>query len=283
MQLDIESHRMTAIVLAGDRTRNDPLAQSAAAGSKALVEIGGEPMVYRVLRALRESRTVARTILAGPSADALDSAEQLKTWINAGELDWQPPSSSPSTSAWEVMRDVDSEQPVLLTTADHPLLTAEMVDAFGRQSLADDVDVTVGLAPYALVQEAYPNMRKTVLRFSDGEFCGCNLFAFLTPEGRSMADFWRRIEQQRKKPLRVIGMLGWRAVIRYRLGLLPLDEALGKLGKRLGLRLRAVILPYANASIDVDSIADLALVRDSLRDAAGRDASDTAQTDVRSG
>jgi hypothetical protein len=163
------------------------------------------------------------------------------------------------------MQGMDPALPVLLTTADHPLLSAEVVDAFCRQSLVDDVDVTVGLAPHAVVLEGYPGIRKTVLRFADGEFCGCNLFAFVTPEGRSVANFWRRIEQQRKKPLRVIGMLGWWAVLRYRLGLLPLDEALAKLGKRLGLRIRAVILPYANAAIDVDSIADLDLVSGVVR------------------
>ena len=107
-----------------------------------------------------------------------------------------------------------------------------------------------------------------MLKFSDGEFCGCNLFAFLTPEGRRAANFWRKIEQERKKPLLVIGLLGWLAVIRYRLGLLPLEEALAKLSKRM----RAVILPYANAAIDVDSIADLMLVKGSLEKAAKRDA-----------
>ena len=43
----------------------------------------------------------------------------------------------------------------------------------------------------------------------------------------------------------VIGLLGWWAVIRYRLGLLSLEEALAKLSKRLGLRIRAVILGSA--------------------------------------
>ena len=271
MQLDIDTHRMTAVVLAGDRRKRDALAQRSTAGCKALIEIAGEPMVYRVLRALRQSRIVDHIFLAGPEQSAVEGATDLRGWINDASLDWQPPGASPSTSASNVMHTIESHRPVLLTTADHPLLTPEMVDAFGRQSLADDVDVTVGLAPFALVREAYPNMRKTVLRFSDGEFCGCNLFAFLTPEGRGAADFWRRIEQQRKKPLRVIGMLGWRAMIRYRLGLLPLDEALAKLGKRLGLRIRAVILPYADAAIDVDSIADLDLVQDSLRDSVRKD------------
>lgn len=268
MQLDPDTHRMTAIVLAGDRTKKDALVAHSGAGAKALLSLDGEPMVLRVLRALGASRVVARVVLAGPERDAVARAPELARQIDAGEVGWEAPRVSPSTSAWEVMATLPAEEPVLLTTADHPLLTPEMVDAFGRQSLADDVDVTVGLAPHALVLEAYPGIRKTVLRFSDGDFCGCNLFAFVTPEGRSVAGFWRKIEQQRKKPLRVIGMLGWWAVIRYRLGWLPLEEALAKLGKRLGLRIRAVILPYANAAIDVDSIADLDLVEDSL--AGGR-------------
>ena len=50
-----------------------------------------------------------------------------------------------------------------------------------------------------------------------------------------------------------------------------MEEALAKLGKRLGLRMRAVILPYANAAIDVDSIADLMLVKGALEKAAAED------------
>jgi CTP:molybdopterin cytidylyltransferase MocA len=272
MQLNPEQYHVTAIVLAGDRTKEDALINDSPVGAKAMIEIDGMPMVRRVLNALRAARTVRAIALAGPEATEVARDAPLSQWIDAGEISWSQPGSSPSTSAYEIMRAMDPEEPILLTTADHPLLTAEIVDAFARQSLVDDVDVTVGLAPHALVTEAYPGIRKTVLRFSDGDFCGCNLFAFLTPEGRRAASFWRRIEQQRKKPLVVIGLLGWSAVIRYRLGLLSLEEALAKLGKRLGLRIRAVVLPYANAAIDVDSIADLMLVKGSLEKAVDRDA-----------
>jgi len=272
MQLDPETHRLTAIVLAGDRTKSDSLASHSAAGSKAMIDLDGTPMVRRVLNSLRAARVIGRIRLAGPEKDAVATDAQLQRWIDGGEVHWSPPESSPSTSAYRAMQNLAPDEAVLLTTADHPLLTPEIVDAFGRQSLADDVDVAVGMAPYALVAEAYPGIRKTVLRFSDGDFCGCNLFAFITPEGRRAARFWRRIEQERKKPLVVIGLLGWMAVIRYRLGLLSLEEALAKLSKRLGLRIRAVILPYANAAIDVDSIADLMLVKGALEKAAADDA-----------
>ena len=272
MQLDPETHQMTAIVLAGDRTKMDSLVNHSEVGAKAMIDIDGLPMVRRVLNALRAARVVKRICLAGPEASAVASDGPLASWVDSGEVQWRAPESSPSTSAYNAMRSLAPEEAVLLTTADHPLLTPEIVDAFGRQSLADDVDVAVGLAPHALVTEAYPGIKKTVLRFSDGEFCGCNLFAFITPEGRRAASFWRKIEQQRKKPMVVIGLLGWGAVIRYRLGLLSLEEALAKLSKRLGLRIRAVILPYANAAIDVDSIADLMVVKGSLEKAAAQDA-----------
>ncbi|MEP6162283.1 MAG: nucleotidyltransferase family protein [Halieaceae bacterium] len=262
---------MAAIVLAGDRTKADSLINHSAAACKALIDIDGVPMVRRVLDSLGASRVVSSITMAGPEASELATDAPLAALVEAGQVSWRAPESSPSTSAYNAMQSLPAELPVLLTTADHPLLTPEIVDAFGRQSLADDVDVTVGLAPHALVTEAYPGIKKTVLRFSDGEFCGCNLFAFLTPEGRRAASFWRKIEQKRKKPLLVIGLLGWWAVIRYRLGMLPLEEALAKLSKRLGLRMRAVILPYANAAIDVDSISDLVLVKGSLEKAAARD------------
>ena len=272
MQLDTDTHRMTAVVLAGDRSKADSLARHSEAGCKALIDIDGVPMVRRVLSALSQSWVVQRVVLVGPEGQQTAADSPLQTMIDRGDVDWREPESSPCTSAFSAMQALDPKEPVLLTTADHPLLTAQIIDAFGRQSLVDDLDVVMGLAPYALVKEAYPDIKKTVLRFSDGEFCGCNLFAFLTPEGRRAANFWRKIEQKRKKPLLVIGLLGWWAVIRYRLGMLSLEEALAKLSKRLGLRIRAVILPYANAAIDVDSISDLMLVKGSLEQAAVLDA-----------
>jgi CTP:molybdopterin cytidylyltransferase MocA len=181
MHLNPEQHQLTAIVLAGDRTKADSLINHTKVGSKAMIDIDGTPMVRRVLNSLRAARVVNKIALSGPEESEVAKDGQLAQWVEAGEILWKPPGISPSTSAYEAMQSLDPEESVLLTTADHPLLTAEIVDAFGRQSLADDVDITVGLAPHALVLEAYPGIKKTVLRFSDGDFCGCNLFAFSTP------------------------------------------------------------------------------------------------------
>jgi len=110
------------------------------------------------------------------------------------------------------------------------------------------------------VTKAHPQTRRTATRLQDGAYCGCNLFAFLTPSARLAADFWRQVESQRKRPLRVIRILGWVAVFRYLMGRLSLNEALDRISHRLGFKAGAVIMPFAEAAVDVDSVSDLELV-----------------------
>ena len=45
----------------------------------------------------------------------------------------------------------------------------------------------------------------------------------------AVAEFWTRVEAQRKRPLRMVGMLGWWAVLRFLAGRLTLAEAIAHL------------------------------------------------------
>ena len=69
-------------------------------------------------------------------------------------------------------------------------------------------------------------------------------------------------EERGENPLRNIGLLGWWSVLRYLLGWLTLNKALGELSQRLHVAIAPVHLPYPEAAIDVDSIADQRLVED---------------------
>jgi hypothetical protein len=100
-----------------------------------------------------------------------------------------------------------------------------------------------------------------VTRLSDDGYCGCNLFALLSPRARAAVEFWTRIEHDRKKPMRVVAALGWSGIALYAIGRLSLTGALSRLSKKLGIRVGGVIMPFAEAAIDVDTPADLELVR----------------------
>ena len=256
--------KFSAVVLAGDRRADDPLVLEKAGSCKALLDMDGVPMVERVLDALRASRCVEDMFLSGPREESLRADPRLGVALGRYGVEWRPPGPTPSTSAWQLLSVIPQQRCVLLTTADLPLLRADFIEHFCAGALASGADVAVGLAPYALVREQFPRMKKTILHFSDGDYCGCNLFAFLTPEGRTMADRWRVVEAQRKSPLKLIRLLGGLAVLRYRLGWLSLDKAISMLSRRMGMRLAAVRMPFAEAAVDVDSLDDYRLVEERL-------------------
>jgi len=246
----------TAIVLAAARTAEDPVARAAGVSCKALAPVEGRPMLFRVLDALENSDPISSCILCGPPAAIVDREPLLRQRLAVSGVTWLPPQTTPSTSALSALRSVHGETPVLLTTGDHALLTSAMIEHFCREALLSGCDLVAALAPYALIMENYPGMRRTRTRFSDGPFCGCNLFAFLTAASRSAADLWRQVESERKRPLKMIGRLGWMAALRYLLGLLSLKDGLRLISERMGIKVGAVILPFPEAAVDVDSVSD---------------------------
>ncbi len=250
----------TAIVLAADRGPDDPVARSAGVPCKSLTPVAGIPMVFKVINALEATSEVDRIVLCGPPEPIVNQTLDLANLIAAGNVKWYANQATPSTSTYHVLQQLPEEKPVLLTTADPALLNADIVNSFCSHARATGCDVVAGIARHEDVAAAYPQTKRTATRLADGAYCGCNLFAFLTPRARLAADFWRQVESQRKYPLRVIRILGWAAVLRFLMGRLTLMEALDRLSHRLGFKAGAVIMPFAEAAVDVDSARDLELV-----------------------
>lgn len=158
------------------------------------------------------------------------------------------------------MQSLPRDRPILLTTSDHALLSPRVVSHFCHEAQTSTCDAVAAVARHETVKAAYPETRRTAYRLKDAAYCSCNLFAFLTPRARKAADFWRRVESQRKKPLRVINAFGGIAVMRYLTGRLTLAEGLDRISSRLGFKAGAVVMPFPEAAIDVDSVSDWHLV-----------------------
>ena len=247
--------------MAADREIDNPVARAASTPCKAFAPVAGVAMVLRVLDALASSTMVDKCVLCGPAWPLIEQQHELRERISSGQLTWVNHEATPSSSAYRVLQTLPNDTPVLLTTSDHALLSPQIVDTFCRQAGASDYDVVAALVTHEIVSNTYPEVSRTTLKFSDGVYCSCNLFGFLTSQARVAADFWRRVEQQRKRPLRVVGALGWMTVLRYVLGRLTLGESLRQLSERLGVEAGTVLLPYAQAAIDVDTVADWQFVQ----------------------
>ena len=251
---------MVAVILAGDRGSKDALLEVTGASCKALVPIGSEPMVLRVIRSLRASESIDQILLCGPGEDRLHDSPKLTAALEDEAIRWVAPADSPSRSLGAAFETIGSERPVLVTTADHALLRPEMVDSFCRSARASGGDVVAAVARADRVTAAFPQVRRTAFKLRDGAWCGCNLFAFLTPDSRRAAAFWRKVERERKHPLRMARIIGWTVLWRLLTKSFTLDRALAALGHRMGLDARAVEMKDPRAAIDVDSPEDWKLV-----------------------
>lgn len=244
---------LTALVLAGTRPGGDPLAEHAGVSHKALIEVGGEPMLARVLAALAAVPRIGRVVVA---IDRPQVLQQLPArWRDVA---WLPAATGPSASVAAALAGEGA--PLLVTTADHALLQPSWVEAF-LDAADPTADALLAVARREAVLAAAPDSVRTWLKFADGSYSGCNLFLLRTPAAAGVVRFWQEVEAARKRPLSLLRRLGLLYALRYRCGWLTLPQALARLGELSGARLAPVVLADGRAAIDVDKPADLALAR----------------------
>ncbi|WP_338661205.1 nucleotidyltransferase family protein [Pararoseomonas sp. SCSIO 73927] len=252
---------VTALVLAGQRRGTDPMAAAAGVSHKALLPVAGVPMLLRVLAALRASPGIGRVVVSiEEPGRVLAGLEGLDGVI------LRPSGTSPARSAAAIFERFGA--PLLVTTADHALLTPDMVGHLLRAA-PPGASAVAALARRETILAEFPDTRRTWLRFRDGSFSGCNLFLLSRPEASRALEFWQRLEEQRKRPLTMARMLGPLPLIRYALGRMTLREGLDAVGARCRTPVAVVEMPFGAAAVDVDKPDDLALVEATLRAGAG--------------
>ena len=243
----------TAILLAGARPGSDPFAAAHGTDLKPLIPVLGVPMVARVATTLLASDKVGeiRVLTQQPAriAEALPEDARLKLGTSDGTI---------AQTIQRILADPQTQYPLIVTTADHALLTPAMIADFLAK--ADGADVAVGLVERKNLLGRLPESKRTWLKFRGGAYSGANLFALGGPEAARAVELWRSVEQDRKKGLKMVAALGPTLLVGSILRLRSLQGTLDKVGKKIGFTIRAVEMDDPLASVDVDKQADHELV-----------------------
>uniref|UniRef100_UPI0035CA1317 nucleotidyltransferase family protein n=1 Tax=uncultured Sphingomonas sp. TaxID=158754 RepID=UPI0035CA1317 len=239
-----------ALVLAGSRPGVDPLAAYAGIADKAMIVVGGQTMLARVIAALRAAGA-ARIVVSA-------SAEVVRA--HAVELGAEVMDTAEGPSASVGMAFDRIGAPLLVTTADHALLQGEWIAQF-LADIPPRGDVAVLLARRERIERDAGATARTYLRFADGAWSGCNLFYLATPRAADAIRLWRRVERDRKRPWRIVFRLGPVLLLRYLTRRLTLASALAFIGAKAGVRAAMVESRFGLAAVDVDKPADLDLAR----------------------
>jgi len=238
--------------MAGSRGTADPVAAAVGVANKVLAPVAGVAMLERVLRTLRANRWIDRIVVCG--LDPMLASDFAAPADGGGPaVEHVRGDHTPSSSAAAAIRELGLAPPVLITTADHPLLSSAILDAFCERATAINADATFALVPAGIVHAAFPGVKRTVFRFRDGGFCGCNLYALLSTKGYDALREWASVEAERKRPWRILRILGYGTLFRFVIGQLSLADLTGVVFARTGLSVRPVLLTDPAAGFDVDT------------------------------
>lgn len=239
---------VTVIVLAAQRGgRLDPLAAEAGVSHKCLVPIGGRPLLTHVLDALAGVDGVG-SIRISVEAGA---EEKLRAIADASGLPIAFAAAADNIADSVYAAAAGAQGPIVITTADNVLLTPVAVrQVIGR--LAQGDDTVVALARKEDVLAAHPEGQRRFYRFRDGEFSNCNLYG-LSPRGLGLAETFREGGQFAKNPMRIARAFGLANLVILRFGLVGLDRAMRRLGRRFRVRASALVLSDGAHAIDVDN------------------------------
>jgi len=241
----------TAVVLAGSRPGRDAFAEQYGTDLKALIPVGGEPMVARPVKTLLATEDVGQVIVLSQAPERIASALPSDPRISLRKS-----GATIATTMLDLCLDKQSQWPLLVTTADHALLDVETVDEFCAYA---EGDIAIGVVERETLMKRFPQAKRTWLKFRGGAYTGANLFALKTPKAAAAIELWRSVESERKKGWRVISLLGPYVLIGTLLRLLSIDDAVRHVGRKLGLEVTAVRLSNPLAGVDVDKAEDHAL------------------------
>ncbi|MGE4322939.1 MAG: nucleotidyltransferase family protein [Sphingobium sp.] len=258
---------ITAILLAGARPLPDPLARAAGVAVKALVPVAGDPMINRPARALLDHPAIGRVIVLTQSPDLLVEDAATAWLADHPRVMFERGGAGIASSLLALLDRPDVTFPLLMTTADHVLLDRAMLDQMVTQ--ASGADIAVAMVERRTLLARYPASRRTWLKFRDGWWSGANLFWFGSTAARPAIALWQDVEQDRKKGWKVLAAFGPLPLLGALLRILTLRGGIARMGRRMGLTARLVAMDQAEACIDADKPADVALIESILASRAG--------------
>lgn len=254
--------KMDAVVLAGGlMTPVDPLYAEGRDGYRSLIDIHGKPMVQWVIDALAASEVVGDLYVIGLPPDCGLAAPNLIHFLpdQGGMFE------NIRYGVLQVSEDHPSLSKVIIASADVPAVRPEMVNWLAKQVAKDPgLLIYYNVIAQAVMEERFPNARRSFVRFKDIAVCGGDLNVIDKGLFAVERPIWKRLTDARKSPLKQAGLLGFDTLILVALHLITLEDAVSKICKKLSLEAQALISPYAELAMDADKPHQLAILRSDL-------------------
>lgn len=245
------------VILAGQRKgAPNPLAERFGMTHKCLIPLHGRPLIAHVLEMLA-SHPGVESLVVSVEREAFDGIYDVISGIDGHHC--VRLIESRDNIADSILAAADGwPGPMIVTTADHALLSPQAVDAVA-ETLAD-ADAVIAMARRDAVLAAHPEAQQRFYNFRDDAYSNCNLYGLSGPDALRAAEVFRGGGQFAKSAMRIVRTFGLANLLLLRLRLVSLAAGLNRISRRMNVRIEPVVLPDGRQAIDVDNERTYAIV-----------------------
>lgn len=240
-----------AVVLAG-RSNEGAFRGVYDVEAEALIPLWGRPLIAPVLDALAGLDGIDSLTVVGPPA----LGAVVEPW-GARRVD---PGARLTESIRQGLAAMSPTGRVLFATADAPLLTTAVIQAFLDACAGMTGEFFYPVVTKECYEARFPNSRRTYARLKDGTLTGGNLFLAEHHVVEPALALMERLYAARKNPLRMLQIVRPGLVLKLLLGRVTVKELERRVSQLAGAQGRAVILPHPEIAMDVDRPEDIVYV-----------------------
>jgi len=254
------------LVLAGYSTEKpDPLAIAMGVERKVLIPLAGKPMIYWVVKALRESPRIDQIYIVGMGPeDGVDFET---------DIIYVPNQNAHFDNIMAGVAAVQEHQPdaefLVTASGDIPLLQTSTVDWFVEACEHQDGDLFYSVVEQSVMEAAFPDSRRSYVPVVEGRFCGGDLFFVRIAVVHNNEHLVRELLAKRKSPLQQARLLGFKTIIKFLFRRLSIKDAEDLSKRLLNAEGHVVVSPYADLAMDIDKPHQLELVREKMEQQSG--------------
>ena len=251
---------MNAIILAGGKLEpGDPLYDENPDQPKSLIDIAGKPMVGWVIEALDRAQLTKELVVIGlEEVPGIETTKPLHFLPDSGGL------LDNVVASLSFVKQVHPEdEHALVTSADIPAITPEIVDWRINSLTSRDIDVDYAVVSKSVMERRFPDARRSYIHLRDIDVCGGDINILKVGLAQDTA-FWEKVVAARKSAFRQAKLIGYSFLLLILLRRMSLKDAELYISDRLELLGHATVSPYAEVAMDIDKPGQLAIMRADL-------------------
>jgi GTP:adenosylcobinamide-phosphate guanylyltransferase len=253
---------MDVILTAGGiPSPEDPLFGLTQGQPKALLPIGGKPLIQWALDALSAAESIDQVVLVGlPQETDVQFRGRIFRMDNQGDM-----VSNITVGSKLLLENGPSSPYALLMASDVPAVQPAMLNWLTGKVQEAGKELVYTVVEKEVMEKRFPGANRSYIKLKDKAVCGGDINAIRLDKINYDNPMWRRLVDTRKNALKQAALLGFDTLFLILLRALTLTQTEARVCNKLGIDGRLLVSPYAEIAMDVDKPHQFELLNQDLQ------------------